>query len=369
VHRKRDGELIDVEIRSHEFRFDGRSARLVLADDITERKRAEELRIAKETAEASNRAKSEFLANMSHELRTPLNAIIGYSEMLQEQSEEEGFQNLLPDLKRIHSAGRHLLSLISDILDLSKIEAGKMQLCFENFEVRHLVEDVFSVIQPMAANNNNTVSFSIAPNCGVIHADLTKTRQILFNLLSNACKFTENGRVRLEAERQQNIGTERIVFRVHDTGIGMSLEQMQKLCRPFTQADGSTTRKYGGTGLGLAISLKFCQMMGGDFLVESEQGKGSCFTLSLPARALAPAHVEEGSVVLEPSLKTCSSMDEPSGSDLNLPPDLVMAEGDETNQIVSSRHQQPNVKDKFPCDNVGARLRSGDRKNALQDNA
>ncbi len=318
VHRRKDGSLIDVEVRSHEFRFSGRQTRLVLADDITERKRAEQLRIEKDAAEAANRAKSEFLANMSHELRTPLNAIIGYSEMLQEMAEDDGIEDFLPDLKKVQSAGKHLLDLINDILDLSKIEAGRMQLYLETFEIMQLIEDVVSILHPMTERNHNTIEISSSPDCGSMTADLTKTRQILFNLLSNATKFTERGTIRLKVLRQQREGLDWVVFHVEDTGIGMSLAQMERLCRPFTQADASTTRKYGGTGLGLAITLKYCQMMGGDITVESTLGKGSCFTVSLPAVVVSPDSVKESSLDQDGLTTTKDSAHEESISDMIL---------------------------------------------------
>jgi PAS domain S-box-containing protein len=284
THRKKDGTLIDVEIRSHEFLFGARTAYLVLADDITERKRAEELRIAKDAAEAASRAKSEFLANISHELRTPLNAILGYSEMLQEEVQDHGLPTFLPDLQRIQSAGKHLLGLINDILDLSKIEAGKMQIYLEKFELRPVIEEVVSTVHPLVQKNGNCLEIQCSGDLGTIQADLTKTRQVLFNLLSNASKFTQQGNIWLEVTRQSIEDNEWIKFRVKDTGIGMSQVQIKRLFKPFTQADASTTRKYGGTGLGLAICQHFCQMMGGDITVESRLGEGSVFTFRLPAK-------------------------------------------------------------------------------------
>jgi signal transduction histidine kinase/CheY-like chemotaxis protein/Skp family chaperone for outer membrane proteins len=250
--------------------------------NITAHKRAEEALLkAKDAAEAANRAKSQFLANMSHELRTPLNAIIGYSEMLQEQALDSGQDESIPDLQKIHSAGRHLQSLIDHILDLSKIEAGKLELFLETFDVGDVVRDVLTTIAPLVERNGNTLQAHY-PDLGVIRADMTRLRQILFNLLSNACKFTERGSVRLEASRSHTGGTEWIHFRVSDTGIGMTPEQSRRLFQEFTQVDASTTRKYGGTGLGLAICRRFSEMMGGEISVESALGEGSTFSVRIP---------------------------------------------------------------------------------------
>jgi GAF domain-containing protein/CheY-like chemotaxis protein/anti-sigma regulatory factor (Ser/Thr protein kinase) len=234
--------------------------------------------------ELADRHKSEFLANMSHELRTPLNAIIGYSEMLQEDAADQGAEPLIDDLKKINAAGKHLLELINAVLDLSKIEAGKMELYLESFEVDGLVRDVVSVIQPLAAKNANRLEVHCGDEVGTMRADLTKVRQALFNLLSNACKFTDRGAISLAVSRDSREGPESIVFRVRDTGIGMTPEQLARLFEAFSQADAATTRKYGGTGLGLALSRRLCRMMGGDVTVESEAGRGSTFTIRLPAQ-------------------------------------------------------------------------------------
>ncbi|PWT91161.1 MAG: hypothetical protein C5B54_05850 [Acidobacteria bacterium] len=251
---------------------------------VMERKQSEEkLRRAMETAEDANRAKSKFLATMSHELRTPLNAIIGYSEMLQEEAEDLGEKGFVPDLQKIHNAGKHLLALINDILDLSKIEAGKMQLYLEEFDLATLLQDVVTTIEPLVQKNENQFEARFEADLGTVQADITRVRQVLFNLLSNSCKFTRGGTIALGAFRRWESGKDWIYFTVSDTGIGMTPEQLGKLFQAFTQADASTTRKYGGTGLGLVISRKFCQLMGGDIQVESEYGKGTKFEVRLPA--------------------------------------------------------------------------------------
>jgi GAF domain-containing protein/CheY-like chemotaxis protein len=232
--------------------------------------------------EAADRHKSEFLANMSHELRTPLNAIIGYSEMLQEDAADLGAEQFTDDLKKINAAGKHLLELINAVLDLSKIEAGKMELYLETFEVAGLVRDIAAVIQPLAAKNANRLDVHCPDEIGTMRADLTKVRQALFNLLSNACKFTDRGMISLAVAREALDGQDSMVFSVSDTGIGMTPEQLTRLFEVFSQADAATTRRYGGTGLGLALSRRLCRMMGGDVTVESEADRGSTFTIRLP---------------------------------------------------------------------------------------
>ncbi|MFO0797009.1 MAG: response regulator [Gemmataceae bacterium] len=250
----------------------------------------DELRAARDAADASNRAKSQFLANMSHELRTPLNAVIGYSELLADAAGDDGRAEYLPDLGKIHAAGKHLLTLINDILDLSKIEAGRVTLAPEAVDVSALVATAATTIRPLVEKNGNTFVVDCPAGAGELTADPTRVRQCLYNLLGNAGKFTDRGEVRLEVAREERGGAGWVVFRVRDTGIGMTPEQLGRIFQPFVQADLSTTRKYGGTGLGLTITRKLARMMGGDVRVASEPGRGTEFTLELPARpAAAPA--------------------------------------------------------------------------------
>jgi signal transduction histidine kinase len=276
-------------------------------EDVTERRRfQEEADKAKEAAETANKTKSLFLANMSHELRTPLNAILGYSEMLQEEAVERKLVGEFgADLEKINGAVKHLLTLINDILDFSKIEAGKMELYLETFDLTEMMDDVASTMRPMVEKSANTLHIQRAADLGTIHADQVKVRQALLNLLSNAVKFTHQGNITLAADRETLDGSDWIVFRVTDTGIGLTPEQIVKLFRNFTQAEASTTRNFGGTGLGLALTRRYCQMMGGDVTVRSVSGQGSVFIIRLPAvvSEAKPEAVTEGAEAVISSIR------------------------------------------------------------------
>lgn len=249
-------------------------------------RRTKDLEESKTLAESANKAKSNFLANMSHELRTPLNAILGYSEMLQEEAQDLGHVDYIPDLERINNSGNHLLELINEILDLSKIESGKMNLFIEEININSMIDDVRRTVEPLVRKNNNTLHINIDYSVNIMHADLTKTKQLLLNLLSNASKFTENGDIYLNLKSDFIENKNYIKFIISDTGIGIKTEQMKNLFKEFSQADNSTTRKYGGTGLGLVLTKKFCEMMGGEINVESEYGKGTKFSVIIPKEIL-----------------------------------------------------------------------------------
>lgn len=308
---RKNGVVFPVEVAIAPTSSDGAPMFAGYMRDITERKRAEqelarqtfdlqqahdterrnvaqlatlveELRVTQRQAESATRAKSEFLASMSHELRTPLNAIILYSELLQEEARDLGNDGSIGDLQRISSAGRHLLELINGILDLSKIEAGKMGLSLEHFDVKTMIDELLDTVGSLVQKNENALTLRCGDEVGTMYGDLTKVRQIVLNLLSNATKFTSRGTIAIEVRQQLVNGAPFIEFSVKDSGVGMSQEQCGKVFEAFTQADVTTTRKYGGTGLGLAIVSRFCDLMGGSVSVESQPGAGSCFVVNLP---------------------------------------------------------------------------------------
>jgi len=286
-----------------EYRYGGRFVRIserriqgggtvAVYSDITElRQQNLELEEARELSEVANRTKSQFLANMSHELRTPLNAIIGYSEILQEDAADNGQEQLIPDLKKIEGAGRHLLGLINDILDLSKVEAGKMDVFIEDVDISSLLDEVKSIITPLVAKNGNRLELRLGNNLGNMRTDRTKVKQCLLNVLSNASKFTQDGKLTVEVQRLE-ADRPTIQMTISDTGIGMSDEQLGRLFQAFSQADASTTKKFGGTGLGLAITRHFCRLLGGDISVASRVGEGSTFTIVIPDQRAEPERSE-----------------------------------------------------------------------------
>jgi hypothetical protein len=257
--------------------------------DVTAQKHADEaITAARAESERAAAMKTRFLANVSHELRTPLNAIIGYAELLQEDAASADADGRVRDLERIRSSGKHLLALITDVLDMSKIEAGRMDVHLETFDVGALVEQVVSASTPLATRHGNQLSVKIAGGVGSMVSDATKVRQVLFNLLSNAVKFTRDGWVSVEARREQRDSADWVVVAVTDTGIGIAREHLSRLFKPFVQVDATISRRYGGTGLGLAITQHYCQLLGGRVEVESAPDQGSTFTAWLPASA-APA--------------------------------------------------------------------------------
>lgn len=258
---------------------------VLVGSDLTEIKRTErELIRSKEAAEAANVAKSAFLANMTHELRTPLNAVINFAQLLEEELEDRQIDELLPDVQKITTAGKHLLGLVGEVLDLSKIEAGRMEVRREPFSVEQVLREVVQTAGPLADKNGNRLEIVPGDRVGIIEADEQKFRQSLLNLVSNACKFTQSGHVTVQVSQGGEGGSEICRIRVKDTGIGIHEKDLARLFRPFEQVDASAGRRYGGTGLGLAISRRFCQMMGGNLEVESQLGKGSTFTMSIPTR-------------------------------------------------------------------------------------
>jgi signal transduction histidine kinase/ActR/RegA family two-component response regulator len=252
----------------------------------------------KERAEAANKAKSQFLANMSHELRTPLNAIIGYGEIVQEDLEDADMPHVVADSQRIVNAARHLLGIINDVLDLSKIEAGRIELEIDDFDVAAVIRECRDAVRPIAQANGNAIELDLAADLGAAQSDPFKIKQCLLNLLSNAAKFTKDGAVTLRAHREENAGRSWLFFEVADTDIGMSEEQLARLFQPFTQADATITRTYGGTGLGLSITQRLARLLGGDVYATSEPGAGSVFTLRVPASPAPAAHVDAAETAL-----------------------------------------------------------------------
>ena len=283
--RRKNGTYCWVNDELHMIRDkDGEPVEIVGAmNNITARKEAEEeLAVAKDLAEQANHAKRAFLANMSHELRTPMNAILGYSEMLIEEAEDLEQEDFIPDLKKINQAGKHLLALINDVLDLSKIESGKMDAFAEEIDLHILIDEVSATVHPLLERNKNSLVIERGKELGMAYQDMIKLSQILLNLLSNAAKFTHEGTITLHVNNTEEVGVNWLTFAVSDTGIGIAEDKIEHVFEEFAQADDSTTRDYGGTGLGLAISKRFCKLLGGDLTVQSGIGEGSTFTIRVP---------------------------------------------------------------------------------------
>ncbi len=319
----------------HQINLQLEDANHTLETRVEERTR--ELAKAVKSAEEANTAKSAFLAKMSHELRTPLNAIIGYSEILLEDAQDEGDTSTAADLDKILTAGRYLLGLINDVLDISKIEAGKMELYIETFEIPKLIQEVASTVQPLIAKKNNTLYIDCAEDIGDMQADSTKIRQMLFNLLSNASKFTEQGGITLAVSRDTD--GQHVLMKISDTGIGMTPEQMGRLFKAFSQADASTTSKFGGTGLGLAISRQFARMMGGNITVESTPGVGTTFTIRMP---LQVQDIQHRLVEVDPATVPTSTVAPfphtlPVAAPNNAPFDVLLVEDDPPTRDMMAR--------------------------------
>ena len=294
----KEGTTFPAEVGISKTEIDGEMLYSAFVVDITERlKKEAEILEAKQIADAANAAKSAFLANMSHELRTPMNASLGYSEMLREEAQDEGLDEFDKDLQKIHEAGNHLLSLINDVLDISKIEAGKVEIFAEHFDVPDMLTQVLATARPLAEKNGNALRLEMAEMPDEIYQDATKLKQALLNLLSNAAKFTSNGEIQLSARIEPGDRKSWLTIAVSDSGIGIPVNKLERVFEEFGQADESTTRNFGGTGLGLSISRRFCQMLGGDLTAMSTPGVGSTFTIRIPTHYQSAAEEADVEVV------------------------------------------------------------------------